>query len=65
MESIYDAVNIGDETSAIACITGAIAGAYHGVGSIKEGYLEIIERENKMDLKSQAERIEELWKATS
>ena len=38
MESIYDAVNIGDETSAIACITGAIAGAYHGVGSIKEGY---------------------------
>ena len=30
MQSIYDAVNIGDETSAIACIVGAIAGTYHG-----------------------------------
>ncbi len=39
MESIYDAVNIGDETSAIACIVGAIAGACNGADSIPEGYL--------------------------
>lgn len=61
MESIYDAVNIGDETSAIACITGAIAGTYNGVNSITEGYLEIIERENQMNLQKQAEGIEALW----
>lgn len=61
MESIYDAVNIGDETSAVACITGAIAGAYNGVDSITEGYLELIERENDMNLTGQAERIESLW----
>lgn len=60
MESIYDAVNIGDETSAIACIVGAIAGTYNGVDSVPEGYLEIIERENHMDLKKQAEEIEKL-----
>ena len=61
MESIYDAVNIGDETSAIGCIVGAVAGAFRGADSITEGYLEIIEKENKMDLCSQAERIEKLW----
>lgn len=58
MESIYDAVNIGGETSAIASIVGAIAGTYNGVDSIPESYLEIIERENGMDLKKQAEEIE-------
>ena len=61
MESIYDAVNIGDETSAVACITGAIAGAYNGADSITEGYLELIERENDMNLTGQAEGIESLW----
>ena len=64
MQSIYDAVNIGDETSAIACIVGAIAGTYHGVDSITEGYLEIIEKENNVDLQGQAEAIEELLKRT-
>ena len=61
MESIYDAVNIGDETSAIACIVGAIAGACNGADSIPEGYLGIIEKENHMDLTAQAEGIEALW----
>ncbi len=61
MESIYDAVNIGDETCAIACIAGAIAGACNGADSIPEGYLEMIEKENHMDLTAQAEGIEALW----
>lgn len=63
MESIYDGVNMGDETSAIACIAGAIAGAYHGSDSITDGYLEIIERENQMDLRKQADGIEALWQS--
>ncbi len=45
MESIYDAVNIGDETSSIACIVGAIVGTYNGSRSITDGYLDIIEKE--------------------
>lgn len=61
MESIYDAVNVGDETSAIASIAGAIAGAYNGMDSITEGYLEIIEKENKVDLCKQAKEIAALW----
>lgn len=61
MESIYDAVNIGDETSAIACIVGAIAGTFRGADSIPEEYLERIETENAVDLRRQAEGIEVLW----
>lgn len=58
MESIYDAVNIGDETAAAACIVGAVAGAYNGADSITEGYLELLEERNQMNLQRQAEEIE-------
>ena len=44
-----------------ACIAGAIAGACNGADSIPEGYLEMIEKENHMDLTAQAEGIEALW----
>lgn len=60
MESIYDAVNIGDETSTIACIVGAVLGAYHGIDSLPAGYLERIEAENHMDLCRQARDLEVL-----
>lgn len=60
MESIYDAVNIGDETSSIACIVGAIVGTYNGAGSITDGYLDIIEKENNINIKKQAEELERL-----
>lgn len=60
MESIYDAVNIGDETAATACIAGAVAGAYNGAGSITEGYLEFLEERNQMELWRQAEEIERI-----
>lgn len=63
MDSIYDAVNIGDETAAIACIVGAITGTYQGASSITKGYLEIIEKENGIDLRNQAEELERLWQS--
>ncbi len=62
MESIFDGVNIGDETSAIASIIGAVAGTWNGAGSIRKGYQEILERENQMDLGRQAE---EIWQIIS
>lgn len=57
MQAIYDAVNIGDETSAIAALVGALGGVLNGVASICARYLELIETANDIDLKSQAERI--------
>lgn len=57
MPAIYDAVNMGDETSAIAAIVGALCGVLNGTSSICEGCLEIIESANKVDLQSQAKRI--------
>lgn len=62
MKSIFDGVNIGDETSAIASIIGAVAGTLHGAGSVEEGYLEVIQKENQMDLVEQAE---EIWQIIS
>lgn len=64
MGSICDAANIGDETSAVASIAGAIAGAIHGARMFPEGWLEWIERENNMDLSGQAERMDRLWRHT-
>ena len=39
---IYDAVNIGDETSAIAAIVGALCGVLKGKDSICQGYLSLL-----------------------
>ena len=50
MPALFDGVNIGNETSAIASIIGAITGALNGVHSITAAYLSVIERQNKMDL---------------
>ncbi|WP_313755760.1 ADP-ribosylglycohydrolase family protein [Tissierella sp.] len=57
MESIFGGVNIGDETSAIASISGALGGAYNGVDSITEGYQEVIEEKNGMNLSDISEKI--------
>ncbi|MGI6713340.1 MAG: ADP-ribosylglycohydrolase family protein [Bacillota bacterium] len=57
MPAIYDAVNIGDETSAIATIVGALCGVLKGKDSICQGYLEFIEAANGIDLQSQAKSI--------
>ena len=60
MEAIYDAVNIGDETSATACIVGAIMGAKNGFESIPTDYLEFLQQENNLDLEGQARKITSL-----
>ncbi|SCG82879.1 putative protein yegU [Proteiniborus sp. DW1] len=57
MPSIYGGVNIGDETSAIATITGALSGACNGIDSIANGYQKIIEEKNEMDLSKLSEEI--------
>lgn len=59
MNCIYDGVNIGDETSAIASIAGAICGAFRGSKSITDGYLEILNEQNGFDLEKQAEAVSE------
>jgi ADP-ribosylglycohydrolase len=60
MPAIYDAVNIGDETSAIAAIAGALCGVKNGATSITDGYLDRIEAANNLDIRGQARQITEL-----
>ena len=61
MESIYDAVNIGDGPARDRLHRGCNCRACNGADSIPEGYREMIEKENHMDLTAQAEGIEALW----
>ncbi len=58
MPAIYGGVNIGNETSAIASIAGALAGAYHGAASIPEDYLSAINQKNQMDLMAMVQELE-------
>lgn len=60
MSALFDGVNIGNETSAIASIIGAIAGAFNGAQSITARYLSVIERQNKMDLVGLAKELESI-----
>ena len=60
MDSIIDAVNIGDETCAIACVAGAVTGAFEGCSRIPGEYKMMIERENQIDIARQAEELEKL-----
>ena len=48
MKCICDGVNIGDETSAIASIVGALCGTFRGSRSFPEDYLDFLM--NRMDL---------------
>ncbi len=64
MECIYDGVNIGDETSAVASIAGALCGAFRGVESITDGYLDIINKENGIDIEKQARAVFKTWKSS-
>ncbi|MDR9755531.1 MAG: ADP-ribosylglycohydrolase family protein [Thermoanaerobacterales bacterium] len=58
MSALFNGVNIGNETSAIASIIGAIAGALNGAQSITAEYLSVIERQNKMNLVQLAKELE-------
>ena len=55
MEAMLDGVNIGDETSAIASLIGAIGGAWKGVSVFPEHYLHTIDGQNTFDLHRMAE----------
>ena len=50
MEALFDAVNIGDETSAIASIVGAIGGAWEGISIFPADYLPTINKANGFNL---------------
>ena len=54
MKCICDGVNIGDETSAIASIVGALCGTFRGSRSFPEGYLDFLNEQNGFDLELQA-----------
>ncbi len=54
MKCIYDGVNIGDETSAIASIVGALCGTFRGSKSFPEDYLDFLNMQNGFDLELQA-----------
>jgi ADP-ribosylglycohydrolase len=55
MASLYDAVNIGDETAAIASLVGALGGALKGVNAFPTHYLPAIDRANGFDLAAHAD----------
>ena len=63
LEALYDAVNIGDETCAISCIAGALTGAFYGSSVFPERFIEVIEKNNAIDLMSTAEKIADIAKA--
>ena len=54
MKCICDGVNIGDETSAIASIVGALCGTFRGSRSFPEDYLDFLNEQNGFDLELQA-----------
>jgi ADP-ribosylglycohydrolase len=55
MEAIFDGANIGDETSAIASLIGAVGGAWKGVSVFPEHYLPTVDGENGFSLRHMAE----------
>lgn len=60
METIYMAVNAGDDTDTVACMAGYIVGALGGYKKLNPRYLEMIEKENNFDLRGTALRIDAL-----
>ena len=54
---IRDAVNIGDETSAIASIAGAVTGTMHGCSAFPQWYPEFLNKANSIDICRQAEAV--------
>jgi len=57
MQGIKMGVNIGCDTSAVATIVGAIAGALYGVQTIPMNYLKTITTTNGFDLERLAHEI--------
>jgi ADP-ribosylglycohydrolase len=47
--AITEAVNAGGDTDSIACITGALCGALHGVGSLPEKWIKGLENMERIE----------------
>lgn len=58
LESIYMGVNAGDDTDTVACMTGFIVGALHGVSPFPQKHLRRINKLNNMDLGEMADNME-------
>lgn len=65
MPSIFDAVNVGDETSAIATLAGALAGALLGAKSTRAEDRRTIQEKNPLDIEETGARFCELIQARS
>ncbi|MPN35096.1 hypothetical protein SDC9_182591 [bioreactor metagenome] len=55
--ALLDAVNIGDETAAIASLVGALGGAWQGTAAFPAHYLTTVEQANNFDLRDLAQRL--------
>ncbi len=62
VEGILGGVNIGDDTDTVATMVGGILGAYQGSEVFPAHYLEVIEKENTLDLAKLAKEMRELIK---
>ncbi len=58
--SIFGSANYGRDNDSIAGMAGAIAGALHGAGVIRQGWMDQIDRANRVNLSATAERLAEL-----
>ena len=56
-DTIVEAVNIGYDTDTVAAIAGSMAGALNGTRNIPDGYLEIVEKANDMEIQKLAEKV--------
>lgn len=62
VEALYDAVNIGDETCALATVTGAILGALYGSDIFPKYWEGIINNSNGINISETAEEIDRIAK---
>ena len=58
MDSLYLAINAGDDTDTVACMTGFITGAFCSVTELQPRYLKLIEEVNGFDLTDMALKID-------
>ncbi len=56
----FGGANIGDDTDTVACMAGALAGAYSGFAAVPRGLYAIVVEENQLDLESRARRFRDL-----
>ena len=60
MQSIYLAINAGNDSDTTGIMAGAIAGAFKGAGSIPEKHLPLLSKVNDMDIEGVARKISQI-----